>query len=120
MQTLPCGARLRLVRLGVFLPLLALCGCAHAALDDEEAIMDVIERRVALPPRAAPLSHYRRYYTWSQDRRDLIDAIYLREGRPERLWLNWLDMPIPFDGPPCAIIRFSFAPGTRRFSQITC
>ncbi len=61
---------------------------------------------MTLPPRAAPLRKYRRYYAWQEE--DItVQAVYELGGKPAQLWLPREEMPIILDG-GCSVVSFTF------------
>jgi hypothetical protein len=78
-----------------------------------------IEARVSLPKGASPLNQYRRYYSFSENDPDLVQAIYEKGGRPAKMWLSWDQMPIIVDG-GCSVIRLRFRASTKKFENVSC
>lgn len=70
-------------------------GSASAGTSNE-ALMDRIERVVAMPQAAAPLSEYRRYYAWDKKGRTVL-VLYALGDHPQRTWVPKEKMPIIID-----------------------
>src|SRR5687767_363234 len=88
---------------------LLLVGCMHGRddWDEDEQRMRMIERSISLPPSAAPMIRYRRYYAWSSEGTGFVDAVYVLEGESGRFWVAHHDLPIVLHG-GCTVIRIRF------------
>ena|SRR5215212_8111119 len=106
---------LRLVLFG----LLMLTGCVADYADDNDRRMRMIERSITLPPGAAPVAKYRRYYAWSRDDAGIVDAVYVLGGEPDNFWFPADDMPIVLDG-GCTVISIEFSIATGEAISVRC
>jgi hypothetical protein len=80
---------------------LLVTGCSPSEDAEHAAIMDKVERQVKLPPGAAPLSQYERYYAYSTNW-DVL-AEYVR-GTNKREWVaDRKSFPMISDG-GCGVV----------------
>jgi hypothetical protein len=124
-------------------------GCSAAPSEPNSRLMNSIEQKVTLPPDAAPMADYSRYY--AQNAAGKIQGVYVihsesfrdavrqfcaednpgtfpcsDDGKPElaaagaRKWLtDTRDLPIP-NGGGCGVIQFQYYPATDRISAAEC
>ena len=95
-----------------------LTACVHH-VDPQERLMQAIEASVSLPPGASPLSTYRRHYAWAESQSGLVEAVYVRGGEPDRLWLDRDHLPIVQDG-GCGVVTFSYDVASGRAKSLRC
>lgn len=100
---------------------LLLSGCMHAEgfVDPEEDRMIKIEQNVTLPSRADLMRKYRRYYAWSLDDPAIVDAVYVRGGKPGRFWLTDQNLPIVLHG-GCHVVTFEYDTRLNRATNVAC
>jgi hypothetical protein len=84
------------------LAVLLLVGCSPPEQNKQSSIMDEVERDVKLPPGAAPLSQYKRYYAY--DTNGNVLAEYVR-GSDQRDWVaDHKSFPVISDG-GCGVVN---------------
>ena len=106
------------MRYSVTIALLALAGCAHVS-DPNTRTMIRIESAVALPAESSSLLSYRRHYAWATDKPGVVDAVYVKGGKPKRLWLDHDELPVVLDG-KCSVVSFSYDTATGNVFAMRC
>ena len=98
-----------------------LVGTAPAPVADPNVIMDRIEGTVVMPAGASPLPLYGRCYAL-ESRDDGVRKVlgtYVREGRPERHWVNQNELPLVMDG-GCNIVTLTYDVDADRIERVEC
>lgn len=95
-----------------------MAGGSAAAGTPNDEMMDRIERAVELPPSAAPLSEYRRYYAWAKKGRTVL-VLYALGDHPERTWVAKEKMPIIIDQ-GCRVVVFDYDVAANTAVNLTC
>ncbi|WP_426264988.1 hypothetical protein [Sphingomonas sp. PWP1-2] len=98
--------------------------CSQSPDGGHIALMDAIDRRLVMPPKAHPLREYARYYARRQDGKIAIflTAYVNMPSTPEAGERRWIDlrlMPDASDG-GCGIINAVYDPSVDRVDQIRC
>ena len=85
------------------------------------AIMNRIETIVVMPPDAAPLAVYGRYYAWEarDDGVQKVLATYVRREAPGRHWVDQNELPLVMDG-GCDIVTLTYDVATDRVDRVEC
>lgn len=105
-----------------FLALLAATACSPRPSREDQAIIDLVEKRVTLPKGAGKLSCYRRYYTVLRGKqiadelgaqvsdKPVLLGRYVLGKNPRVIWkASTKEMPIVFDG-GCEILHVMYFP----------
>lgn len=96
---------------------------APARTENEQAIMERIEREVRLPEGAGALASYARYYAWQQrdDGVRKVIAVYVNVTgeSPGRYWVAENALPVIMDG-GCGIISLSYDVAAGRIEHVAC
>ena len=98
--------------------------CSQSSEGGHIALMDAIDRRIVMPPKAHPLREYARYYARRPDGKIAIffNGYVDMAATPkagERQWIDARSMPEASDG-GCWIINAVYDPSTDRFDKMRC
>ena len=85
----------------------------------DEARMKWIEARIILPPGASPMESYTRHYTWEDEGRRTVLAVFNNGGTGGRHWLARDKMMYIADG-GCGVITFRFDLASERSKKVHC